>query len=72
MRAIFNDLCLVSFKVFKMSFHEKLITCVFERTSIWDPRHKDHKNKIIVNKLWEEISKIAGSDGKHLFTYFFL
>ncbi|XP_068204056.1 uncharacterized protein [Palaemon carinicauda] len=35
---------------------EELITTVYQRQLIWDPRHCDHKDGSVIQKLWMEIS----------------
>ncbi|XP_066974669.1 uncharacterized protein [Macrobrachium rosenbergii] len=34
---------------------EELITAVYRRQPIWDPRHRHHKDRNVIQKLWMEI-----------------
>lgn len=43
-----------------------LIAAVFEKTPIWDKRHKLHSNRNVVDKYWKEISVEMKEDGKYL------
>lgn len=36
---------------------ELLITKVFERPPLWDKRNKNHSNRNVTDKLWEDVSK---------------
>jgi len=42
---------------------EILVSLVEKRPSIYDFEDKDHSNRIVQNKLWEEISKEMDVDG---------
>lgn len=41
-----------------------LVTLVEKRSSIYDFNHKDHSNRTIQDKLWEEISMEMNVNGK--------
>lgn len=43
---------------------ENIITSVYKRPAIWDPRHYLHKNRNAVQILWEEIAAEVGIDSK--------
>jgi hypothetical protein len=43
-----------------------LISLVKQRPSIFDVIHKDHSNRIVQNKLWEEISLEMNVNGKYV------
>ncbi|XP_064115424.1 uncharacterized protein LOC135221656 [Macrobrachium nipponense] len=39
---------------------ELLISLVYRRTALWDPRHRDHRDRNVINRLWGEISLELG------------
>ncbi|XP_030764700.1 uncharacterized protein LOC115888949 [Sitophilus oryzae] len=45
-----------------MSFNEQIISAVYKNPTIWNPRHRDHKNKTVLSALWKEISDTLESD----------
>jgi len=47
-----------------------LISLIEKRPSIYDYKDKDHSNRAVQDKLWEEISKEMNVNG--MFKYFFI
>jgi len=44
---------------------EILVSLIEKRSSIYDFKHKDHSNRTVQNKLWEEISKEMDVSGMY-------
>jgi hypothetical protein len=42
---------------------EKIISLVFKREKIWNPKNPLHKNVNVHQKLWLEIADEVGEDG---------
>ncbi|XP_066969335.1 uncharacterized protein [Macrobrachium rosenbergii] len=45
---------------------ELLISLVYRRTALWDPRHRDHRDRNVINRLWGEISLELGISANEL------
>lgn len=45
---------------------DKLIHAVYKRPELWDPKHIGHNNRMLVNKLWQEVAEEVGTDSKFL------
>lgn len=43
---------------------DKLIHAVYKRPELWDPKHIGHNNRMLVNKLWQEVAEEVGTDSK--------
>lgn len=44
---------------------EQIISAIFERTPIWNSKDVNHKNRRIINQLWEEIKNELNIEGKY-------
>jgi hypothetical protein len=42
---------------------EQIISSVFRREEIWNPKNPSHKNVNILHNLWLEIAEEVGKDG---------
>lgn len=49
---------------------EKLLVLVEQRPAIYNFKLKEHSNRTIIDKLWEEIATEMGHSGKHLLHIF--
>lgn len=55
-----------------MSKHlkEKIISAVFQKTEIWDQRHKSHHNRYVLDKSWAHVAGTCGITGKYTVNVF--
>lgn len=44
---------------------EEIISAIFERTPIWNSKDVNHKNRRVINQLWEEIKNELNIEGKY-------
>lgn len=51
---------------------EILVSLIEKRPSIYDFKHKDHSNRTVQDKLWEEISKEMDVSGMYKYFYYYL
>lgn len=44
---------------------EKIISAIYERSPLWNSKEVNHKNKRIINQLWQEIKNELNIEGKY-------
>ena len=49
---------------------ESLISAVFSRPAIWDSSVKNHSDRDIIQKLWNEIAEELNCEGNNNESYF--